>query len=319
MRYLITGGAGFIGSHLADLLLGQGHEVAVLDNLSTGSMENIAHLLKEPGFSYRIDSITNLSVLSEMIGKCDFIIHLAAAVGVKLVVESPVQTIRTNVDGTELVLQEADRQKKKVLIASTSEVYGKSDKIPFKETDDLVLGPPMKGRWSYACSKALDEFLALAYYREKKLPVIVCRFFNTVGPRQTARYGMVLPKFIQQAMNAQCLTVYGDGTQSRCFTYVKEVCRIVYLLTQREDAFGEIYNIGSTQEITISQLAQKVIERVGAKSTISYIPYAEAYAEGFEDMQRRVPNIDKIYHLLKICPQMSIEEIIDGLVAQFSS
>lgn len=298
MHYFITGGAGFIGSHLCEYLLEQGHRVSVLDNLSTGSMDNILHLKGNSLFSYEIDSVTNVPLLGKMVSECDIVIHLAAAVGVNLVVESPVQTIHTNVDGTEFVLKEANKKKKKVLIASTSEVYGKSNKIPFQEEDDLILGPPTKGRWSYACSKALDEFLALAYWREKKLPVVICRFFNTVGPRQTGRYGMVLPRFIKQALSNSPITVYGDGTQSRCFIYVGEVCKAIYSLTLEDKAVGEIYNIGSQEEITIADLAHRVRDKVGISTEIKYIPYHDAYTQGFEDMQRRVPCIKKIHQLL---------------------
>ncbi len=321
MNYLITGGAGFIGSHLAEYLLEKGHNVAILDNLSTGSMENIHHLKENPLFSYRIDTVANVSLLSEMVSRCDIIIHLAAAVGVNLVVESPVQTIHTNVDGTEFVLKEANKKKKKILIASTSEVYGKSNKIPFQEDDDLILGPPTKGRWSYACSKALDEFLALAYWREKKLPVVICRFFNTVGPRQTGRYGMVLPRFIKQALSNSPITIYGDGTQSRCFIYVMEVCKAIYDLSIEEKAVGEIYNIGSQEEITITDLAYKVRDKVGISTEIKYIPYHEAYSQGFEDMQRRVPDIQKIQKLLNFSPRITLDQILDKMIdfiARFS-
>lgn len=317
MRYLITGGAGFVGSHLAQQLLAEGHEVFVIDDLSTGSIENIDPLRQSSKFHVCIDTITNVPVLAEMVDRCDTIIHLAAAVGVQLVVESPVRTIHTNVIGTECVLQQANKKKKKVLIASTSEVYGKSDNIPFAEDNDLLLGPPTKGRWSYACSKALDEFLALAYWREQKLPVVIFRLFNTVGPRQTGRYGMVLPRFIAQALSGRPLTVYGDGSQTRCFTYVGEVCAIISRLSREPRAVGRIYNIGSNEEISIAELARKVRQRVGTDCEIRYIPFEEAYGRDFEDMQRRVPNTEKAYQLLDMRPQVAIDEIIDRMIEDY--
>lgn len=314
MKYLITGGAGFIGSHLCEQLISEDNKVFIIDDLSTGSIENIDHLKSHPNFHYEIDSITNESLLAELIDRCDIVIHLAAAVGVKLVVESPVRTIQTNVTGTELVLKHANKKKKKVLIASTSEVYGKSKAIPFSEDDDLVMGSTKKGRWSYACSKALDEFLALAYWREKKLPVVILRFFNTVGPRQTGRYGMVIPRFIKQALSGSNITIYGDGKQSRCFTHVKEVCNIITKLSYEEKAIGEVFNIGSQEEITIEKLAEKIKSKIGSDSEIKYIPYEDAYGIGFEDMLRRVPSIEKIKKTLEIFPQMSIDEILDDII-----
>ena len=319
MHYLVTGGAGFIGSHLCETLLDQGHTVSIIDDLSTGSMENIEHLKDHPDFIYYIDTITNQQLLRRAVAAADIVIHLAAAVGVQLVVENPVRTILTNVDGTRLVLQEANRTRKKVLLASTSEVYGKSEKVPFNENADLILGPPNKRRWSYACSKALDEFMALAYLYEKQLPVVICRFFNTVGPRQVGRYGMVIPRFIQQALSKQPITVYGDGSQTRCFTYVKEVCSIVIRLSQHEKAVGEIFNIGSDQEISIEQLAKKVMAKIGGNAGMRCMPYSEAYGEGFEDMARRVPDIDKVYNLLGMRPVWSVDQILDEMIAYIAS
>ena len=319
MHYLVTGGAGFIGSHLCESLLDQGHTVSIIDDLSTGSMENIEHLKDHPDFVYYIDTINNQQLLQQTIAAADIIVHLAAAVGVQLVVENPVRTILTNVDGTRLVLQEANRNRKKVLLASTSEVYGKSDKVPFNEHDDLILGPSDKRRWSYACSKALDEFLALAYWQEKQLPVVICRFFNTVGPRQVGRYGMVIPRFIQQALSKQPVTVYGDGSQTRCFTYVKEVCSIIIRLSQHEKAVGEVFNIGSDQEISIEQLAEKVLAKISGNAGMRYVSYSEAYGQGFEDMARRVPDTTKVYKLLGVRPVWSIDQILEEMIAYIAS
>ena len=317
-RSLITGGAGFVGSHLAEELLRQGEEVYIIDNLSTGSIENIDHLTRRPGFHYSIDTINNEPLLAELIDRCDTVYHLAAAVGVRLIVESPVNTIETNVHGTEIVLKHASKKKKKVLIASTSEVYGKANNIPFRENQDLVLGPTTKGRWSYACSKAIDEFLALAYWREKKLPVVVARLFNTVGPRQTGRYGMVVPTFVKQALAGEPITVYGDGTQSRCFTYVGDVVCALIGLAQHPKAVGEVFNIGSTQEITIDELACLVGEMTNSRSEIVHIPYDEAYEEGFEDMQRRVPDITKIKELIGYNPTLDIRGILEAVIQYYS-
>jgi len=314
MRYLITGGAGFVGSHLADRLLDEGHHVMIIDDLCTGSMHNIEHLKHKRRFEYIIDTMFNRSLLAELIDECDSIVHLAAAVGVRLIVESPVRTIETNVKGTEVVLEFANKKKKKVLIASTSEVYGKSTKIPFCEDDDLVMGGTQKGRWSYACSKAIDEFLALAYWKEKKLPVTIARLFNTVGPRQTGRYGMVLPTFVRQALNGLPITVHGDGYQSRCFGHVSDVVQVLARLSNHPKAIGEIYNVGGEQEITIGDLAVLVKSMTGSASPIRYIPYGEAYGEGFEDMPRRVPDISKIKGLLNFWPTRNIEEIVSSVI-----
>ena len=314
MKALITGGAGFIGSHLAEALLDEGHRVSVIDDLSTGAMENIAHLKTEPEFDYVIDTILNPPLLAELVDQADVVYHLAAAVGVRLIVDSPVRTISTNIGGTEAVLVQAAKKSKKVILASTSEVYGKANKVPFSEGDDLVLGPTDKGRWSYAASKAVDEFLGLAYYKEKRLPVVVVRLFNTVGPRQTGRYGMVLPTFVRQALAGEPLTVYGDGRQSRCFSYVGDVVDALADLGFLEEAVGQVYNIGSDQEITILELAKLVKEMTGSSSLIDLIPYDQAYEEGFEDMQRRVPDLAKIKAAIGYAPSTGIREIISAVV-----
>jgi UDP-glucose 4-epimerase len=314
VKALITGGAGFIGSHLADTLLAQGHEAMVLDNLSTGSIENIAHLKGRSGFAYTIDSVTNESLLAELIDQNDVVFHLAAAVGVKLIVEQPVHTIETNVHGTEVVLKHANKKKKLVFVASTSEVYGKSADVPFREGADLVLGATVRHRWAYACSKLLDEFLALAYWKEKKLPVVVVRLFNTVGPRQTGQYGMVLPTFVRQALAGQPITVFGDGTQSRSFSYVADVVDALIKLAQEPRAVGEVFNVGSTEEVSIGALAQRVKELSGSASPIQFVPYDEAYEAGFEDMPRRVPDISKVHGLVGYQPQMSLDAIIRTVI-----
>jgi nucleoside-diphosphate-sugar epimerase len=315
MRVLITGGAGFIGSHLAEALLARGDEVFLLDDLSTGSMENIRHLKASPKLHYWIDSVMNRVLLAELVDECDLVMHLAAAVGVRLIVESPVRTIDTNVKGTELVLQAAQKKRKTVFIASTSEVYGKSTSVPFSEDGDLVLGPTVKGRWSYAASKALDEFLALAYWKERKLPVIVGRFFNTIGPRQTGRYGMVVPNFVRQAMDDKPLTVYGTGKQSRCFCHVGDVVSALLKLMETPAAIGQVFNIGSSEEISIEGLARLIKQRLNSRSEISYIPYDQAYEEGFEDMQRRVPSITKIEKYVGWRPSTSLDATIDSIAA----
>jgi UDP-glucose 4-epimerase len=317
MRALITGGAGFVGSHLADRLLSQGHEVFILDNLSTGSMDNIVHLKEHPGFHYTIDDVTNEGVLAELIDRADVVFHLAAAVGVKLIVEAPVHTIQTNVHGTEVVLKHANKKKKLVVIASTSEVYGKSTDVPFREDADLVMGPTLKHRWAYACSKAIDEFLALAYWKEKKLPVIIVRLFNTVGPRQTGRYGMVIPNFVRQAMAGQPITVYGDGTQARSFTYVGDVVTALVALATEPAAIGEVFNVGNPGEITMTDLAKKIREMTGSSSPIVYVPYDQAYEAGFEDMPRRVPDISKIHALVGFSPTVHLDEILQAVVEHF--
>jgi UDP-glucose 4-epimerase len=315
MRVLITGGAGFIGSHLSDAYLSRGDEVYVLDDLSTGSIDNIRHLRKHPRFHYTVDSVHHQPVVAELVDQCDVIFHLAAAVGVKLIVESPVRTIETNVHGTEVVLAQANKKKKKVLIASTSEVYGLSNQVPFREDGNLVMGATTKGRWSYACSKAIDEFLALAYWREKKLPTVVVRLFNTVGPRQTGQYGMVIPSFVKQALSGRPITVYGDGKQSRCFAHVADVVDALTKLMDHPDAVGQVYNIGSNEEVTIAELAELVKVHTGSSSEIVYVPYSEAYEEGFEDMPRRVPDISKIGGLIGFKPQRSLDEILKSVVA----
>lgn len=314
MKILITGGAGFIGSHLAEGLLNEQDEVFIIDDLSTGSIKNIGYLKNKNGFHYTIDTIFNISLMAELVDECDVIYHLAAAVGVTLIVESPVRTIETNVKGTELILELANKKKKKVFIASTSEVYGKGNSLPFREDGDLILGPPNKGRWSYACSKAIDEFLALAYWKEKKLPVVIVRLFNTVGPRQTGRYGMVVPRFVKQALLGRVITVYGNGKQSRCFAHVEDVVDALIGLKDRDDIVGEIINIGNDQEITIEDLALKIKDATNSCSEIHYIPYAEAYEEGFEDMMRRVPDLHKINKILDYNSRFDIDYIIKDMI-----
>ena len=315
MRVLITGGAGFIGSHLADAYLQRGDEVSVIDDLSTGMIENIRHLKANPRFSYTIDSVHNQPVTAELVDQSDVVVHLAAAVGVKLIVESPVRTIETNVRGTEVVLALANKKKKKVLIASTSEVYGLSADVPFRDDGNLVMGATTKGRWSYACSKAIDEFLALAYWREKKLPTTIVRLFNTVGPRQTGRYGMVIPTFVRQALAGRPITVYGDGKQTRCFGYVGDVVGALIKLVDHPDSVGQVFNIGSTEEISIVGLAEKVKELTGSKSEIVFMPYDEAYEEGFEDMPRRVPDISKVNQLVGFQPEMKLDGILQSVIS----
>ncbi len=315
MKVLITGGAGFIGSHLAEALLDRGDAALVLDDLSTGCMENIEPLIGRRGFEYRIGSATDAPLVTELVDRCDVTIHLAAAVGVKLIVERPVHTIETNVRGTEVVLTAAAKKKKLTVVASTSEVYGKGVKIPFSEDDDLQLGPTANSRWAYACSKALDEWLALAYWREKGLPVIIPRFFNTVGPRQTGQYGMVLPTLVAQALRGEPLTVYGSGTQSRCFCHVRDVIRALLALVETPTAIGEVVNIGSEEEVTIRRLAELVKEATQSPSDIVLVPYTEAYAEGFEDMQRRVPDVRKLERLVGFRPQTPLEDVVRDVVA----
>ncbi|MGC1130313.1 MAG: GDP-mannose 4,6-dehydratase, partial [Candidatus Acidiferrales bacterium] len=317
MRYLITGGAGFIGSHLAEALLSRGDEVFVLDDLSTGSVENIRHLKSSDRFHYTFDSITNRQILAELVDESDVVFHLAAAVGVRLIVESPVRTLETNVYGTQLVLDAASKKKKLVFTASTSEVYGKSEKVPFREDDDLVLGATTKGRWSYAASKALDEFLALSYWKERKLPVVVARLFNTVGPRQTGRYGMVLPNFVRQALDNSPITIYGSGQQSRCFCYVHDTVKAMLQLIATDRAVGEVINIGNTQEVSIEQLARLVKQRASSDSPITYTPYDQAYEPGFEDMYRRVPSVDKLASLTGFRPAVPLTEIVDHVIQFF--
>jgi UDP-glucose 4-epimerase len=316
-RALITGGAGFIGSHMAEALLQQGVTVTILDDLSTGAMDNIKHLKPHPRFSHVMGSVMNWPLMAELVDDADVVYHLAAAVGVRLIVESPVRTIETNVKGTEIVLELAAKKKKTVVIASTSEVYGKGTKIPFREDGDLVLGSTIKGRWSYACSKMLDEFLALAYWREKHVPVIIVRLFNTVGPRQTGRYGMVLPNFVRQALSGESITVFGDGKQSRCFTWVGDAVRAIIELSTHPQAIGEVFNIGSGHEITIIALAELVKEMTRSPSDILLIPYDRAYEKGFEDMRRRVPDLTKIRELIGYKETMDLFAIVAQVVAHY--
>jgi UDP-glucose 4-epimerase len=317
VKALITGGAGFIGSHLAEALIAHGHEVLVLDNLSTGSFDNIAHLKGRRGFEYFIDSVNNEPLLAELIDRSDVVFHLAAAVGVKLIVEQPVHTIETNVHGTEVVLKHASKKKKLVVIASTSEVYGKSEDVPFREDSDLVLGPTPKHRWAYACSKAIDEFLALAYWKERKLPVIIVRFFNTVGPRQTGQYGMVIPNFVRQALAGHPITVFGDGTQSRSFTHVVDVVDALLKLVDEPKAIGQVINIGNTEEVTISALAERVRDLSRSSSPITYIPYDQAYESGFEDMPRRVPDLRKVFEMIGYRPRHGLDDILKEVIDYF--
>jgi UDP-glucose 4-epimerase len=317
VRALITGGAGFIGSHLSEALLASGHEVLVLDNLSTGSIDNIFHLKGRAGFEYFIDSVDNEPLLAELIDRSDVVFHFAAAVGVKLIVEQPVYTIETNVHGTEVVLKHANKKKKLVVIASTSEVYGKSDDVPFREDSDLVMGPTPKHRWAYACSKAIDEFLALAYWKERKLPVIIVRFFNTVGPRQTGQYGMVIPNFVRQALAGEPITVFGDGTQSRSFTHVHDVVGALLKLVAEPQAVGKVINIGNTQEVTILSLAERVKTLSGSKSGIKLIPYDQAYESGFEDMPRRVPDLSRVRSLIGYEPKHNLDDILTQVIDYF--
>jgi UDP-glucose 4-epimerase len=317
MRALITGGAGFIGSHLSEALLAGGHEVVILDNLSTGSIDNITHLKGRPGFEYFIDTVQNEPLLAELIDRSDVVFHFAAAVGVKLIVEQPVHTIETNVHGTEVVLKHANKKKKLVLIASTSEVYGKSTDFPFREDADLVMGPTPKHRWAYACSKAIDEFLALAYWKERKLPVIIVRFFNTVGPRQTGQYGMVIPNFVRQALAGEPITVFGDGNQSRSFTHVTDVVDALLKLVVEPGAIGQVFNIGNTEEISIRALAERVKVLSGSDSAIKLVPYDEAYESGFEDMPRRVPDLRKIHAAIGYAPKNSLDDILTQVIDYF--
>lgn len=316
---LVTGGAGFIGSHLVEALLARGYEVTALDDLSTGSIRNLDEAKKHERFSYYIDSVMNERLMAELIDRADMVYHLAAAVGVRLIVEKPVHTIETNIRGTEIVLELAARKRKTVLLTSTSEVYGKSSKVPFSENDDLVLGSTTRPRWAYACSKAIDEFLGLAYYREFGMPVVIVRLFNTVGPRQTGQYGMVVPRFVTQALKGEPLTVYGDGTQTRAFAYVGDVVEAMIALMENSKAYGEVFNIGNDKEISIAELARLVIERTHSPSSITYIPFEQAYDENFEDLQRRVPDLTKIRQLINYTPKVGIEEIIDKVTAYMRS
>jgi UDP-glucose 4-epimerase len=310
MKILITGGAGFIGSHLCDELLKKGNDVIIIDDLSTGRMENIEHLKNNPKFHFAIETIMNETVMDRLVSECDAIFHLAAAVGVELIVHNPVEVIERNILGSECVLKIANRYKKRVFLASTSEIYGKNEKIPFKEDDDRLLGPTTKSRWSYSSSKAIDEFLGLAYWKEKHLPVIIGRFFNTIGPRQTGQYGMVVPRFVKQALLGKDITVFGDGNQSRCFTYVSDVVQSIIVLLDHPDAIGEIFNIGGGKEIKINELAERVISITNSPSRIVHIPYDKAYESGFEDMKRRVPDIKKIKKLIGYSPKVDLDEML---------
>ncbi len=314
-KILVTGGAGFIGSHLCELLVHNGHHVVAIDDLSTGRLENIQHLLPMQGFQFVRETITNSQVLDRLTSEVDILIHLAAVVGVKLIVEDPVNTIATNIMGTEAVLTTANRYQCKVMLASTSEVYGKGYKVPFNEEDDCVMGPTSHSRWSYATSKAIDEFLGLAYYHQFGLPVVVMRYFNTVGPRQTGRYGMVLPRFVRQALAGEPITIYGDGEQSRCFADVADIINATVKLAVLPEAIGQVFNIGSTEEVTIRQLGEAVLAATGSSSEIVYVPYEEAYAPGFEDMRRRVPDLTKIHALIGYEPQYTLAETIKRVVA----
>ncbi|MCD6401538.1 MAG: GDP-mannose 4,6-dehydratase [Anaerolineales bacterium] len=325
---LITGGAGFIGSHLAEILLKRGYWVTVIDDLSTGRFENIAHLVENPRFKFAIDTIMNEVVMDRLVSECETIYHLAAAVGVRLIVERPVHTIQTNVMGTEAVLRIARRYQAKVMIASTSEVYGKGNHVPFREDDDIVLGPTSRSRWSYAATKMVDEFHGLAYYEKYNLPIVIFRLFNTVGPRQTGQYGMVIPRFVEQALSGIPLTVYADGSQSRCFMHVQDAVDAIVSLAESEKTIGKVFNVGSTEEVTILDLARKVIKMINAEDKlpspnderIQYIPYEEAYTKGFEDMKRRVPDIQKIQTVIGWRPKKNLDQVladvIDSLNAQ---
>jgi UDP-glucose 4-epimerase len=318
MKVLITGGAGFIGSHLSDACIARGDEVFVIDDLSTGSLDNLARVAGHPSFHFTFGSVQDAALTGELVDQCEVIFHLAAAVGVKLIVESPVRTIETNVRGTEVVLAAASRNLKRLLIASTSEVYGLSEQVPFREDGNLVMGATTRGRWSYACSKAIDEFLALAYHHEKKLPAIVVRLFNTVGPRQIGRYGMVVPTLVRQALDGKPLTVYGSGKQTRCFAFVDDVVKSLLLLMDHDDAPGEVFNIGSTEEVSITQLAERVLSLTGAESGIVYVPYSEAYEEGFEDMPRRVPDTSKANAFIGYTPRTPLDDILRAVIREQS-
>jgi UDP-glucose 4-epimerase len=314
MRALITGGCGFIGSHLAEALLARGDAVTVVDDLSTGRFENVQHLVGRPGFAFVIETIANETVMDRLVSECDIIYHLAAAVGVELVVHDPVHVLEANIKGTEVILRVGARYRKKVILASTSEVYGKSTRVPFSEEDDGTLGPTTRSRWAYACSKAMDEFMALAYHKQLALPVVILRFFNTVGPRQSGRYGMVIPRFVRQAIDNDPVTIYGDGTQSRCFTYVGDVVRAVIALADHPDALGQVYNIGSTEEVTIEELARRTVALAGSQSELVHIPYQQAYEAGFEDMQRRVPDIHKVQSLVGWQPTVDLDGILLSVI-----
>ncbi len=314
MRYLITGGAGFIGSHLCELLLGQGHRVVAIDDESTGRVANIQHLRPLPHFQFVRENINNAQVLDRLTSEADVVVHLAAAVGVQLIVNDPVHTIRTNIMGTESVLAAAHRYSCRVIVASTSEVYGKGVRVPFREDDDRLMGPTIRSRWAYAESKAVDEFLSLAYHHQYGLPVIITRFFNTVGPRQTGRYGMVVPRFVRQALLGEPLEVYGDGKQTRCFGDVADVVRAVAALAEQPAAIGQVFNVGNTEEISIRGLAERVLELTQSSSEIRTVPYDEAYGPGFEDMQRRVPSIEKLHKLIGYIPRCTLDDTLRRVI-----
>ncbi len=314
---LITGGAGFIGSHLADKLLAAGQQVTIIDDLSTGRFENIAHLEGHPGFHYAIEDIRNIHVLDRLVSECDVIYHLAAAVGVEKIISEPIATIEVNIGGTEVVLKTARRYRKKVLIASTSEIYGKGARFPFSEEDDRLMGPTTRSRWSYAASKAIDEFLALAYHKEVGLPVVIVRLFNTVGPRQTGQYGMVLPRFVRWALANEPIRVYGDGQQTRCFCNVRDVVAAVETLAGTPAAVGQVFNIGSQEEVSILALAERIKARAGSRSDIQFVPYDDAYEAGFEDFRRRVPSLDKIQAAIAWQPTVTLDQTIDEIVAYY--
>ena len=318
MKFFITGGAGFIGSHLSERLIADGHEVWILDDLSTGAIENLDGILEHPKFHHQVGSVTDEPLVGELVDRADVVYHLAAAVGVKLIVERPTHTIETNVRGSEVVLQAAAKKNKLTFIASTSEVYGKGTKLPFQEDDDLLFGATTKSRWAYACSKAIDEYLALAYLRERGTPVVITRFFNTVGPRQIGRYGMVLPNFVRQGLAGEDITVYGSGEQRRCFAYVGEVVESLVRLVERDDAVGRVFNVGNDQEISIRGLAELVRERTGGRSKIVNVDYSDVYAEGFEDMDRRIPCLDRLEATIGFRPTMRVEDIVDRVIETMS-
>ncbi|MBX3243393.1 MAG: GDP-mannose 4,6-dehydratase [Acidobacteria bacterium] len=317
MKILITGGAGFVGSHLADKLIGEGHEITVIDNLSTGRYSNIAHLEDKPGFRLIIDTVLNARLMEELIRESDRVYHMASAVGVKLIMEKPVSTIETIFRGTDVVLDFCSRYRKRVLIPSTSEVYGKGISVPFKEEDDLLTGSTDKHRWAYACAKTLDEFLALAHWKETRLPVVVVRLFNTVGPRQTGQYGMVVPRFVNAAINNEPITIFGDGTQSRCFGHVLDVVDGLSKLLDTPECFGQVINLGNDQECSINELAEKSVAMTGSSSELKYIPYEEAYGDGFEDMRRRVPSLEKAKRLIGYQPTRTLDNIINDVMDEF--
>jgi len=319
MKVLITGGAGFIGSHLAEKLITRGDDVCIIDDLSTGKLENIAPLRANPRFHLVVETILNETVMDRLVSECDVIYHLAAAVGVELIVKSPVETIERNVLGTHTVLRLASRYLRKVLITSTSEIYGKSESVPFREDDDRVLGATTKSRWSYSCSKAIDEFLALAYHKERGVETVIMRLFNTVGPRQTGRYGMVIPRLVKQALDGRPLTVYGDGKQVRCFTFVGDVVDAAIRLMEEPKAVGQVFNIGNDKGISIADLAQKIVEMTGSRSSISYVSYSDAYEEGFEDMRIRVPDLSKAARVIGYKPKVELDVILQNVIDHFKT